>query len=158
MSPSQFKKHFQSLMAVRDAVAVAKDVWFMPWSPGDECITAIHLQKSDWSKLYYVNLSVFARGAWGWNPPEVPDLWQRAGSTVTSRRLPKEFDAACDLTSGLADDERARRLADLFDYLDAFRGRAKLRSGLRTLAADNSIRLTPPALAELDKLDASSAM
>jgi len=156
MSVSHFRKYFMQLMASRNGVAVKKDVWFLPWSPQDQCITAVHLQQSTFSKLFYINISVFARGAWGWNPPEVIQLWDRAGSTVTSRRQPTEFNAACDLTSVLADGEREQRLLAFFEYLDGLSDRAKSRSGLRSLAEGKMIRLTPPALAELDRLDAEA--
>ena len=156
MSVSHFRKLFVQFMTSRNGVIVKKDVWFMPWSPLDECVTAVHLQQSNFSKLFYINISVFARGAWGWNPPEVIRLWERAGSTVTSRRQPTEFNAACDLTSELSDDERTQRLLDFFEYLDSLSGRAKSRGGLRMLAEDKLIRLTQPALAELDKLDAEA--
>ena len=156
MSVSHFRKLFEQLMSARKAVVIKKGVWFMPWSPCDQCVTAVHLQKSDFAKLFYINISVFARGAWGWDPPEIVQLWERAGFIVTDFRQPQEFNAACDLTSELSDDDRAQQLSDFFEYLDCLSVRAKSRSGLRLLADEKLIYLTPPAIVELDRLDAEA--
>ena len=162
MSVSHFRQLFEQLMVGYKGVPVGKDVWYMPWSREDECITAIQLQKSNWSKLFYVNILVYTRGAFGWNVSDLTEamaLWERGrggGAAIADRRLPSEFNPACDLQSSLSDEERRKQLSDAVAFLDIFSKRAKSRSGVRLLAEDELLFLTPPALAELDRLDAEA--
>ena len=163
MSVSQFRRLFEQLMVTHKGVPVRKDVWYVPWSPEEECTTAVELQKSNWSKLFYVNISVYARGAFGWNVSDISEavkLWDHGGAggpAITDRRLPVEFNPACDLESSLSDEERRKQLSDAFAFLAIFSKRAKSRSGVRLLAEDGLVYLTPPSAAELDRLDSESA-
>jgi len=97
-----------------------------------ECIVTLDLQKSNFSRIYYLNISVFIQGVLEKHYIKSKELYRNLGDAF--RRQPKEYDNVLDLDAQMEEIERRQTLNALFkDFLVPFSTKALTRSGLKEL-------------------------
>lgn len=80
----------------------------------EESIIILHLQKSDFSKFYYLSIKVYIQGLFG-------DIYRLDKKLIKThvgdifRRAPSEYDEAFHMDNSLSIYERENMLIELFD-------------------------------------------
>ena len=83
------------------------------YKESSDCIVVLELQRSNYSILYYLNIKIYIRGAYGQaNIVDKNIIKNRMGNLLT--RQPNEYNDCFNLETCLDDNARRARLEELF--------------------------------------------
>jgi len=146
MDTKAFKNMFDRI-AVDHGFKKLGALWFME---SDEHIVTLDLQRSNYSKLYYLNIKVFIRGLFGRQCVASKELIKDTGDIF--RREPKEYSAAFDLDNTLTEIKRKQEIIDLFlSFLNVYCRAMLTKKSIKEYAKANpdQICLLPAVRKEL---------
>ena len=117
-----------------------------------ECIVALDLQRSYYSRLYYLNIKIYIRGVFG-EANIVNKYIIKNDMGHIFLRQPMEYNPTFDLESDMDDNVRKNMLEKLFrTYLNDLADRALSLTGLKQLIESGEIYLQSSVVGEeLDK-------
>jgi hypothetical protein len=132
METQESRRSFDAL-ARQSGFARARGANWVRQSP--ETVVAINLQRSNYGRSYYVNFKVWMQGFAGRTYVVDNDLLSGTGHIF--RRTPRDYEAALDLESELAQVDRLASLAEMFSTLLAPLARAfETQDGIRRCALE----------------------
>lgn len=145
METKEFKKIFGQL---------AKKYGFIQdfggwYKTSEECVLTVQLQKSSYSRFFYMNMNVFIHGVF--HQTFIPNKEiMRSNLSSIFQRQPVQYDDIFDLENALDTDARVKLLEQFFkEYLAPFSEKILTRAGIKQLAMQKEIILFPPVLAAL---------
>ena len=121
------------------------------YKESSDCIVVLELQRSNYSILYYLNIKIYIRGAFG-EAYTVNKYIIKNDTGHIFRRQPKEYDATFDLETNLDENTRKAMLEKLFEtYVVPLTDKALSLEGIEELANAGEIQIEPVVKEELDK-------
>ncbi len=148
METKEFKKTFGEI-AKANGFEFAFGVWF---KESTEIIIVMNLQKSSYSRFFYLNININIQGIRGTHYVKSKELARDIGDVF--RRQPKEFLETTDLESPLDDLTRKIQIIKLFeDFIIPFTNTALTKNGLIELYKRNELNIWPAAQLGLGLID-----
>lgn len=145
MDTKEFKKAFNDF-ALKNGFATEFGAWF---KESEECVLALILRKSSYSKLYYLRIKVSFKQAYGrtfkkekdWVKHDVADIMQGPSN---------DFQDLFDLENNLTDRQRLEKMAKLFlNHINPLTNKILTREGIIALHNTEDLFLLPAVKEEL---------
>lgn len=147
MESQEFKKEF---------CAMAKQYGFKTaygccYKESAECLFVLELQRSYYSKLYYLNMRTYIQGVFGREYAFHKNLKRDMGDVYN--RPPKSYHPIFDLEEEMTDESRLVLLDACFnDFIIPYSEKNLSVSGIRECAASRVLLLLPAVRDEIDRL------
>ena len=106
------------------------------YKENEDCIIVLELQRSYYSRLYYLNIKIYIRGVFG-EAENVNKYIIKNGMGHLFTRQPNEYSDCFDLETSLDDDVRRVRLEELFvNYINPLTKKALCIEKIKDLAEE----------------------
>ena len=146
METKEFKTMFGKI-AKSNGFKLLYGGWY---KESNDCIIALELQRSNYSILYYLNIKIYIRGAFG-EAYTVNKYIIKNDTGHIFRRQPKEYDATFDLETNLDENTRKAMLEKLFEtYVVPLTDKALSLEGIKELI-NKGLWVDSAVKEELDK-------
>jgi len=121
------------------------------WKKSSETVICLELQKSNYSKAYYLNFTIWVQGAFDSKFELSSELAHETGHIF--RRQPRSWDKLFDLDQILDEGTCRQEMAGFFKaFVIPFTEKTLSRKGILELGNSKELLLLPAIHAELDRL------
>lgn len=139
MDKHEFKKMFNEI-AKKYSFQYLYGGWF---KESDECIFVMDLQKSNYAKVYYLNIKIYIHGLFDDKYKVSKELINYVGNIF--RRQPVEYDDAFNLETSISDSIRREKIEHLFsDFLIPYSEKVLSKARIKELHDKVKIFLLQP--------------
>ena len=145
METKEFKAVFDTI-ARKSGFEKKYDGWF---KESEECIIVLELQRSNFSRYYYLNIKCFIQGMFGNIYTKNKDLVKRGMGNVFTRQ-PNDYINVFDLEFSMTEEYRKSELERLFsEYVVPLTDRSLSRAGLKELEKQKELYILPAVMEQL---------